>query len=73
MGLYICPPVLAPVLCAMRRAKRRRLLTSVAKLVTAIDLYIAHHNSNSQPFIWTKSARDIVQKVICANSHPNTT
>ena len=34
----------------------------------AIADYIAHHNTNPKPFIWTKSARDILQKVIRANS-----
>ena len=37
-------------------------------LVSAIDDYIAHHNTKPKPFIWTKSARDILQKVIRANS-----
>jgi len=27
-----------------------------------------HHNTHPKPFIWTKSARDILQKVIRANS-----
>jgi len=43
---------------------RRGVFTSVPELVAAIDAYIAHHNSNPKPFIWTKSARDILQKVI---------
>jgi hypothetical protein len=30
--------------------------------------YVAHHNKEPKPFIWTKSARDIRQKVIRANS-----
>ena len=47
---------------------RRGVFTSVAELVTAIDEYIGHHNTNPKPFIWTKSARDILQKVIRANS-----
>ena len=47
---------------------RRGVFTSVAELVTAIDEYVAHHNINPKPFIWTKSARDILQKVIRANS-----
>jgi len=47
---------------------RRGVFTSVPELVTAIDEYIAHHNINPKPFIWTKSARDILQKVIRANS-----
>ncbi|OYY83617.1 MAG: hypothetical protein B7Y46_14855 [Acidovorax sp. 28-64-14] len=36
--------------------------------VGAIDEYVRHHNTNPKPFIWTKSARDILQKVIRANS-----
>jgi len=30
--------------------------------------YVAHHNKEPKPFTWTKSARDILQKVIRANS-----
>ena len=41
---------------------------SVPELVTAIDDYVAHHNTDPKPFIWTKSARDILQKVIRANA-----
>ncbi len=48
---------------------RRGVFTSVHELVTAIDEYVAHHNVDPKPFIWTKSARDILQKVIRANSH----
>lgn len=47
---------------------RRGVFTSVPELVTAIDGYVAHHNIDPKPFIWTKSARDILQKVIRANS-----
>jgi transposase len=47
---------------------RRGVFASVPELVSAIDDYIAHHNTNPKPFIWTKSARDILQKVIRANS-----
>lgn len=47
---------------------RRGVFTSVPELITAIDQYIAHHNTDPKPFIWTKSARDILQKVIRANS-----
>ena len=47
---------------------RRGVFTSVPDLVKAINGYIAHHNTNPKPFIWTKSARDILQKVIRANS-----
>ena len=47
---------------------RRGVFTSVPELIGAIDEYIAHHNTKPKPFIWTKSARNILQKVIRANS-----
>jgi len=47
---------------------RRGVFTSVPELIHAIDQYIDHHNTKPKPFIWTKSARDILQKVIRANS-----
>jgi transposase len=47
---------------------RRGVFTSVPELVAAINEYVAHHNTDPKPFIWTKSARDILQKVIRANS-----
>ena len=47
---------------------RRGVFSCVPELVAAIDEYIAHHNTNPKPFIWTKSARDILQKVIRANN-----
>src|SRR5450756_2533833 len=51
------------------RRLRRGVFTSVHELVTAIDDYVVHHNTSPKPFIWTKSARDILQKVIRANNH----
>ena len=47
---------------------RRGVFTSVSELTAAIHEYVTHHNKNPKPFIWTKSARDILQKVIRANS-----
>lgn len=47
---------------------RRGVFTSVPELIGTIEEYIAHHNTKPKPFIWTKSARDILQKVIRANS-----
>lgn len=44
------------------------MFTSVQGLVTAIEDYVDHHNTNPKPFIWTKSTRDILQKVIRADS-----
>lgn len=47
---------------------RRGVFTSPPELVTAIAEYVAQHNTDPQPFIWTKSARDILHKVIRANA-----
>ena len=47
---------------------RRGGFKSLPELVTAIDDHVAHHNTDPKPFIWTKSARDILQKVIRANA-----
>lgn len=47
---------------------RRGVFTSVPELIAAVYAYIAHHNTQPKPFIWTKSARGILQKVIRANS-----
>lgn len=47
---------------------RRGVFTSVSELVAAIDEYITNHNTKPKPFIWTKSARDILQKVVRANA-----
>ena len=44
-----------------------RCLTSVSELVAAFDEYIANHNTKPKPYIWTKRADDILQKVIRAN------
>ena len=52
-----------------KKRLRRGVFASVQELVTAIDEYVAHHNTSPKPFIWTKSARDILQKVIRANNH----
>ncbi len=62
-------------MCGKVRFKNR------ARLVLGVDaldevheeeerkqLGVAHHNTNPKPFIWTKSAADILQKVIRANS-----
>ena len=46
---------------------RRGVFTSVPDLIAAIEHHVAHHNADPKPFIWSKSARDILQKVIRAN------
>jgi hypothetical protein len=47
---------------------RRGVFTSVPALTAAIHDYVAHHNQNPKPFIWTAKANDILQKVVRANS-----
>ena len=47
---------------------RRGEFKSLPELVTAIDDHVAHHNTDPKPFIWTKSARDILLKVIRADA-----
>ncbi len=47
---------------------KRDSFTSVVELELAIDLYVAHHNGNPKPFIWTASASDILAKVTRAKA-----
>jgi transposase len=42
---------------------RRGVFRDVSELVSAIDEYIETHNADPAPFIWTKSASDILAKV----------
>ena len=42
---------------------RRGVFHSVADLVQALETYIAHHNRDPKPFIWTAKANDILAKV----------
>ena len=48
---------------------RRGVFRSVPELTKAIQHYVATHNENPKPFIWTAKAADILQKVIRANRH----
>ena len=47
---------------------RRGVFHSVAELITAIGDYIAQHNEQPKPFIWTASANDILAKVARARA-----
>lgn len=47
---------------------RRDSFASVAELELAIDLYVAQHNINPKPFIWTATASDILAKVTRAKA-----
>ena len=46
---------------------RRGVFRSVPELISAIKEYIAVHNYDPKPFVWTAKANDILQKVIRAN------
>ena len=50
------------------RQLRRGVFTSVPELIAAIEAYVGNHNKHPKPFIWTATAKDILAKVIRANS-----
>jgi transposase len=41
---------------------RRGVFKSVPDLIAAIQAYIAHHNNNPKPLVWTAKAEDIIAK-----------
>lgn len=45
------------------RQLRRLAVNSVAELVDTIDAYIRHRNQDPKPFVWTKSAKTIIEKI----------
>jgi len=42
---------------------RRGVFHNVPDLVNAINQYVAHHNDDPKPFVWTATASDILEKV----------
>ncbi len=42
---------------------RRGSFGSVPELIAAIEDYIEHHNADPKPFVWTKTAEEIIEKV----------
>lgn len=42
---------------------RRGVFRSVPELISSIENYVAQHNRDPKPFIWTAKASDILQKV----------
>ena len=42
---------------------KRGVFKSTAELIEAIQEYIQNHNKNPKPFIWTATAKDILEKV----------
>ncbi len=47
---------------------KRGVFKSVDELIAAIELYVLAHNEAPKPFVWTASARDILQKVMRAKA-----
>jgi hypothetical protein len=45
-----------------RQRIRRGVFGSIADLRTATNDYLAEHNANAKPFVWTKSADAILAK-----------
>ncbi len=50
------------------KAIRRGVFRSVEELIQAINRFIDIYNQNPKPFVWTKSAKDILAKVVRANN-----
>jgi transposase len=46
-----------------RNRIRRGIFKSVAELKAAIADYLEKHNADPKPFVWTKSAGEILEKV----------
>ena len=42
---------------------RRGVFHSLPELIAALEKYLAHHNKEPKPFIWTANAKDILSKV----------
>ena len=45
------------------RRLRRGVFTSVADLIDAIEIWAEHWNHDPEPFIWHKTAEEIITKV----------
>jgi ABC-type multidrug transport system fused ATPase/permease subunit len=46
-----------------RNRIRRGVFKSVTELQNAIMKYLENHNADPKPFVWTKSAGEILEKV----------
>jgi hypothetical protein len=46
-----------------RRRLRRGTFRSIVELQAAINRYLAEHNADPQPFVWTKPADQILAKL----------
>jgi transposase len=54
------------------RRLRHGVFRSVDELADAVTQYVAHHNKDPKPFIWTATASDILEKVKRAREKLNT-
>ncbi len=50
---------------------RRGCFSNVAELIETIESYIAQHNADPKPFVWTAKASDILEKVKRARAASN--
>jgi hypothetical protein len=46
-----------------RQRIRRGAFRSIVDLQSAINAYLAEHNANPQPFLWTQSADAVIAKL----------
>ena len=51
---------------------KRGVFKSVDVLVVAIELFVLNHNENPKAFVWTKRAKDILEKVMRAKAQLKT-
>lgn len=50
--------------CATRDKRLRRdSFTSVDQLIDAIELWVEHWNDDPKPFVWHRTAQEIIAKV----------
>ncbi len=47
----------------MAAGRLENVFRDVMELVNAIDDYVDRHNERPKPFIWTASAKDILERV----------
>ena len=50
------------------RRIRRDSFSSVDALIRTIEAYIAHHNADPRPFVWTADLKDILPKIVRAHA-----
>lgn len=61
--LELAEPRRAVVRGAHERRLRRGVFTSVPELQEAIEIWAEHWNDDPKPFIWRKTAEEIIEEV----------